>query len=42
MSPEIPLRNQRPAEYMFARHVEQKLAEIEEAEARAQAAVAAE
>jgi hopanoid biosynthesis associated radical SAM protein HpnH len=42
MAPEIPLRNQRPAEYMFARHVEQKLAEIEEAEARAQAAVAAE
>ena len=42
MAPDIPLSNQRPAEYVFTRHVEQKLAEIEEAEARRQAAVAAE
>ena len=42
MAPEIPLSNQRPAEYVFARHVEHKLAEIEEAKARAQTAVAAE
>jgi hopanoid biosynthesis associated radical SAM protein HpnH len=42
MAPEIPLGNQRPAEYVFARHVQQKLAEIEEAEARAEKSVAAE
>jgi hopanoid biosynthesis associated radical SAM protein HpnH len=42
MAPEIPLSGQRPAEYVFARHVEQKLAEIEEAEARAHNPVAAE
>jgi len=42
MAPEIPLSNQRPAEYVFSRHVQQKLAEIEEAEARAQKPVAAE
>jgi hopanoid biosynthesis associated radical SAM protein HpnH len=29
MAPEIPLDQQRPAEYVFSRHVEQKLAEIE-------------
>jgi hopanoid biosynthesis associated radical SAM protein HpnH len=42
MAPEIPLSGQRPAEYVFSRHVQQKLAEIEEAEAGAQAPVAAE
>jgi hopanoid biosynthesis associated radical SAM protein HpnH len=42
MAPEIPLSGQRPAEYVFARHVQQKLAEIEEAEARAEKPVAAE
>ncbi len=33
MAPDIPLDRQRPAEYVFSRHVEQKLAEIREAEA---------
>jgi hopanoid biosynthesis associated radical SAM protein HpnH len=28
MAPDIPLTNQRPAQYVFSRHVEQKLAEI--------------
>ena len=28
MAPDIPLDRQRPAEYVFSRHVEQKLAEI--------------
>jgi Domain of unknown function (DUF3463) len=32
MAPDIPLHLQRPAEYVFSRHVEQKLAEISEAE----------
>ncbi len=35
MSPDIPLDKQRPAEYMFARHVETKLAEIDDEERRA-------
>ena len=35
MAPDIPLDRQRPAEYMFSRHVETKLAEIEIEEARA-------
>jgi hopanoid biosynthesis associated radical SAM protein HpnH len=35
MAPEIPLDRQRPAEYVFSRHVERKLAEIGETEARA-------
>ena len=35
MAPEIPLDRQRPAEYVFSRHVERKLTEIGEAEARA-------
>ncbi len=34
MAPEIPLANQRPAEYLFARHVETKLGEIEAQERR--------
>jgi hopanoid biosynthesis associated radical SAM protein HpnH len=33
MSADIPLDRQRPANYVFARHVEHKLAEIKEAEA---------
>ena len=32
MAPDIPLNKQRPAEYVFARHVEQKLADIAAAE----------
>ena len=28
MAPEIPLHNQRPAEYVFNRHVQQKMAEL--------------
>jgi hopanoid biosynthesis associated radical SAM protein HpnH len=32
MAPEIPLDAQRPAEYVFSRHVEQKLAEIADSE----------
>jgi hopanoid biosynthesis associated radical SAM protein HpnH len=42
MAPEIPLNGQRPAEYVFSRHVQQKLDEIEEAEAQAHTVVAAE
>jgi len=34
MAPEIPLDNQRPAEYVFSRHVELKLKEIRDARAR--------
>ena len=30
MAPEIALDRQRPAKYVFSRHVEQKLAEINE------------
>jgi hopanoid biosynthesis associated radical SAM protein HpnH len=41
MAPEIPLDKQRPAEYVFSRHVERKLAEITETEARAKRASAA-
>jgi hypothetical protein len=32
MAPEIPLDRQRPADYVFSRHVERKLAEIAQAE----------
>ena len=42
MAPEIPLDRQRPAEYVFSRHVQKKLAEITEAEARPQPIAAAE
>ncbi len=42
MAPEIPLDKQRPAEFVFSRHVENKLAEISASEARAQKPVAAE
>ena len=34
MAPEIPLDKQRPAEFMFSRHVEHELAEIESAKKR--------
>ena len=40
MAPEIPLENQRPAEYVFSRNVAEKLAEIRKTEAEAQASVA--
>jgi hopanoid biosynthesis associated radical SAM protein HpnH len=42
MAEDIPLDHQRPAEYVFSRHVEHKVAEIREAEARAKRAPAAE
>jgi hypothetical protein len=35
MAPDIDLSKQRPAEYVFSRHVQQKLAEIREEKARA-------
>jgi hopanoid biosynthesis associated radical SAM protein HpnH len=35
MAREIPLQHQRPAQYVFSRHVEQKLAEIRVGQARA-------
>ena len=35
MAPEIPLENQRPAEFVFSRHVEHELASIRQAEAKA-------
>jgi hypothetical protein len=38
MAPDIDLSNQRPAEYSFSRHVEQKMSEIHAAKAKAQAA----
>ena len=34
MAPEIPLENQRPAEFVFARHVEHELAAIQDAARR--------
>ena len=42
MAPEIPLENQRPAEYVFSRHVDLKLAEIKQQEELAKHPVAAE
>ena len=42
MAPDIPLDRQRPAEFVFSRHVEHKLAEIAETEARAEHLPAAE
>jgi hopanoid biosynthesis associated radical SAM protein HpnH len=42
MAPEIPLDGQRPAEYVFSKHVEQKLAEIATTESRPEQVVAAE
>ena len=42
MAPDIPLDRQRPAEYVFSKHVQQRLAEIAEAEARTETIAAAE
>jgi hopanoid biosynthesis associated radical SAM protein HpnH len=42
MAPEIPLDRQRPANYVFSRHVELKLAEIRKAEPRSKQPAAAE
>jgi hopanoid biosynthesis associated radical SAM protein HpnH len=42
MAPDIPLDRQRPAQYVFSKHVQQKLAEIAEAEARPEKVAAAE
>lgn len=42
MAPDIPLDRQRPAEFVFSRHVEDKLVEISAAEARAEHLPAAE
>jgi hypothetical protein len=36
MAPEIPLENQRPAEFVFSRHVEQELAAIHQREHRSE------
>ena len=37
MAPEIPLNHQRPAQYVFSRHVEREVAKLRESEARAKA-----
>jgi hopanoid biosynthesis associated radical SAM protein HpnH len=37
MAPEIPLNHQRPAQYVFSRHVEREVAKLREGEARAKA-----
>jgi hopanoid biosynthesis associated radical SAM protein HpnH len=41
MAPEIPLSHQRPAEFVFSRHVALKLAEVRETKARTKQAAAA-
>jgi len=41
MAPEIPLTSQRPAQYVFSRHVEQKVAEIRVREADSKASTPA-
>jgi hypothetical protein len=41
MAPEISLGKQRPAQYVFANHVERKLSEISQSEARAKVAAGA-
>jgi len=41
MAPEISLEGQRPAQFVFSRHVDQKLAEIQENKARSKQATAA-
>jgi hopanoid biosynthesis associated radical SAM protein HpnH len=41
MAPDISLENQRPAQFVFSRHVEQKLTEIQENKARSKQATAA-
>jgi hypothetical protein len=40
MAPEIPLDRQRPAEYVFSRHVERELATIRASEQRSLGAAA--
>jgi len=42
MAPEIPLEGQRPAQYVFSRHVERMMADIHQREARAELPPAAE
>ena len=42
MTPDIPLANQRPAEFMFSRHVQKRMSEIEEREVAAERLTAAE
>ena len=42
MAPEIPLDRQRPAQFVFSRHVERKLKEIRDAKANANHPIAAE
>jgi len=42
MAPEIPLDQQRPAQFVFSRHVERKLKEIRDAKTSAQHPIAAE
>ena len=42
MAPDISLANQRPADFVFSRHVEHKLSEIRTAKARPKALEAAE
>jgi Domain of unknown function (DUF3463) len=41
MAPEIPLENQRPAEYVFSRHVQQAMTRLKAEKAKAQIADAA-
>jgi hypothetical protein len=41
MAPDIPLDRQRPAQYVFSRHVDQKLTEIRENKARTKQPTAA-
>ena len=41
MAPEIPLERQRPAQFVFSRHVEQKLSEIRVTQARTKESTAA-
>jgi hopanoid biosynthesis associated radical SAM protein HpnH len=41
MAPEIPLAHQRPAQYVFSRHVDQKLSEIRVIQARTKESTAA-
>ena len=42
MAPDIDLSNQRPAEFVFSRHVENKLAEVRKANPNAKKVAAAE
>jgi hypothetical protein len=38
MAPEVDMSNQRPAQYVFSRHVQEKLSEIRKEKARAKVA----